>query len=371
MELKELAKKLGVAKYPEVLEKIYVELGDDDGTVYNREYITELQEKYNLLGPYLDVVLGGADEIKTKPELLLWARLGCVYVNQSDCFESGKFPIPTSDGSLAMDMLPVLVLLSEVPTAVKLYEARGFNEAQIRKNLDNIRINIWVREITKGRPMLDQGLFGWLGLYMKALIFDHKAFNFQPKQWGMQSIVLRNKVTGEYAIVMNETKAHASGHILGSKGYENADGSFTTAFSETMEVFVGHTTANGKIQSTPTVFKKSEWECIVRPGDDVVSLHIPRNTNLDPEHVSECLKEGLELTKKYYPELSPKYIVCFSWLLSPALVDILGPDAKLSKFNMRFLKHPLLDPSGAASLGYVWPGNNGPVENYEEEDVDG
>ena len=33
---------------------------------------------------------------------------------------------------------------------------------------------------------------------------------------------------------------------------------------------------------------------------------------------------------------------------------------------MRFLKHPLLDASGAASLGYVWPGNNGPVENYEE-----
>ncbi len=367
MKLKELAESLGIVKYPEKLEKIYLELSEDDGAVYNREYIIGLQEKYNLLGPYLELVLGGAEEIKTKPNLCLWARLGCAYVNQVGCYESRTFPVPKSDGSLAMDMLPVLILLSEVPEAVKLYEARGFNEAQICKNLDNIRINLWVREITVGRPMLDQGLFGWLGLYMKALIFDHKAFNFQPNQWPMTSIVIRNKNTGEVVILMNDTKAHASGHILGSKGYDDEEGSFNVTFSETADAFIGYTTVNGKIQPTSQIYYKNEWECIVRPGDDTVGLHIPRKTNLDPEYVGECLREGLELTKKFYPEFSPKFIICSSWLLSPSLVDILGPDAKLSKFNMRFLKYPRCDTSGAACLGYVWPGNHGPVESYEED----
>lgn len=182
----------------------------------------------------------------------------------------------------------------------------------------------------------------------------------------MKSIVIRNKKSGEVAIVMNETRVHKSGHVLGSKGFTDEDGAFTATFNETTDVFIGHTTQNGKIQPTPTVFHKSEWECIVRPGDDTIGLHIPRKTNLDPEYVSESLREGLELAKKFYPEFSPKFIVCTSWLLSPAIVDILGADAKLSKFNERFLKHPLLDTSGAASLGYVWPGNHGPIENYEE-----
>lgn len=365
MTLKELADSLGVVKYPELLEKIYLELGEDDGALYNREYIISLQEKYNLVGPYLDLVLSGAEEIKSKPDLCLWARLGCAYINQVGCYESRQFPIPKSDGSLAMDMLPVLVLFSAVPNAVELYEKRGFNEAQIRKNLDNIRINIWVREITLGRPMLDQGLFGWLMLYMKALIFDHKAFNFQPNNWPMKSVVLRNKQTGEAVIVMNETKVHKSGLILGSKGATDTEGSFTATFTETADAFVGHK-ANGRIDSAPTVFRKSEWECILRPGDDTVGLHIPRKTNLDPEYVSESLREGLELTKKYYPEFSPKFIICASWLMCPTLVDILGPDAKLSKFTSRFLKHPLADAGGAGCLGYVWPGNHGPVEDYEE-----
>ena len=127
MKLKELAESLGVTNYPEKLEKIYLSLGEDDGSIYNREYIIGLQEKYNLLGQYLDVVLSGADEIKTKPNLLLWARLGCAYVNQTDCYESGKFPIPVSDGSLAMDMLPVLgVGTVLVPWALVAFFQRNF-----------------------------------------------------------------------------------------------------------------------------------------------------------------------------------------------------------------------------------------------------
>lgn len=366
MTLKELAESLGVTTYPEKLEEIYLELPEDDGAIYDREYIIGLQEKYNLLGPYLDLVLSGAEEIKAKPNLLTWARLGAEYVKRVGCYESRQMKIPTSDGSLAMDMLPVLILLSAVPDAAKLYEARGFSEAQICKNLDNIRINLWVREITLGRPMLDQGLFGWLTLYMKALIFDHKAFNFQPNNWGIQALVLKNKESGEHEMIMLETKAHKSGLIFGSAGCEDEEGSFVTTFVETADVYVAHRAVNGRIQPKATVFPKSEWECVLRPGDDTVGLHIPRKTNLDHEYVGESLKEGLELTKKYYPEFSPKYIICSSWLMEPAIVDILGPDAKLSKFTSRFLKYPRKDTSGAGCLGYVWPGNHGPVESYEE-----
>lgn len=365
MELKELATSLGIEDYPEKLEKIYENLPEDDGSLYNVEYIRELEAKYGLLGEYLDDVIKGAEDIKDKKNLLLWARLVYEYNKDSTLYEIRKLKLPETDGSPAMDMLPVLVLLREVPDTVKRYEARGFNDKQIIKNLENFKINLWVLQLLRGRPMLAQGHYKWLCNYTKALIFDHKAFNFQPSVWGTNAIVLKNKITGEHVMVMLKGTFHRNGLVLGSAGCEDAEGSFNAVFSETLEVFIGHAAIGGRVQTNAECFKKTEWECVLRPGDAVVSLHIPRKTNLDHEYVSESLREGLELTKKYYPEISPKYINCSSWLLEPMLATILGENAKLSKFTNRFLKHPILD-YGTGCLGYVWPGNSGPVESYEE-----
>jgi hypothetical protein len=273
--------------------------------------------------------------------------------------------MPETDGSFAGDMLPVLVLLQEVPQMIKKYEARGFSDKQIIKNLENFKINIGVLELLNGRPMLAQSHYSWLCNYTKALIFDHKGFNFQPNVWGRNTIVIKNKLTGEHLPIMIRGTFHKSGLVLGSAGCKDEEDSFEAEFSETVEVFIGHPAINGRVQPRLQCFKKTEWECVLRPGDNVVSLHIPRKTNLDPEFVSESLKEGLELTKKYYPEASPKYIVCHSWLLDPTISYLLGENAKLSKFISRFVSYPFLD-QGRGCLGYVWPGNKGAVEGYEE-----
>jgi hypothetical protein len=367
MTLCELANKLGINSYPAKLEEIYKTVDKSEFNPCDIFYIKGLQAKYKLLGDYTEDVIKGARELAEKPELLLWAKLMCEYNKDATSFEARQLSFPVSDGTPAMDMMPILVLLCEVPEMIKKYEARGFSKEQIVKFLDNFRINLWVCMLLSGRPMLDKGHYNWLCHYTKAMIFDHKAFNFQPTTWGMEAIYLKNKASGKILPMMLSGKFHRNGLVLGSAGAEDEEGSFDAEFNAGPDFFKGHIVKGGRVCSEISMLKKSEWECVLSPLDNVIGLHIPRNANLDPSYVIESLKEGFELTRKHYPELNPKFIVCSSWLLEPKLAEILGEGAKVTFFTELFTKYPKLD-YGKSCLGYVFTGYQaGPVENFPED----
>lgn len=367
MELRELAASLGIESYPEELEEIYKNLPDDDGSLYDVEKIKALNDKYDMLGEYYENAVAGANDIRNKENLLTWLRLTFEYSKDRSTYEARSFPIPASDGSPAGDMFTTLLLLGEFPETVKRYEARGFSHEQIKKNLGNLKINLWVNEICCGAVSIGPGLYGWLTLYSKALIFDHMGYNYQPYTWPSNAILLQNKNSGEYVFVMVSGNFHKSGQVLGSAGATDDEGSFSADFEEWTDMFFGHRVKDGYVQSKREKFEKSEWRAVLRPGDDVVSLHIPRKTNMDEAYVTESLKEGFNLLKKYYPELSPKCITCHSWLLSPNLDKILSPDKNLYKFMHRFTVHPILDAEATGTRSFVWPGENGPIETLSEK----
>ena len=367
MELRTLADILGVRSYPEALETVYNTMDTSDELLCDEAFITALNEKYDLLGEYYDAVIAGAKDLKTKKNLLAWGKLAYAYSKDASRREASLMPMPPSDGSAAGDMLPVLALIREVPEMVKRYADRGFDEAQIKKNLENIKINMWVTQITQGKVSLSWGHYQWLAFYTKAMIFDHKGFNYQPTGWPPFSMVLKNKQNGEYVILMTAGRFTKDGLVLGSAGAREEEGSFEAEFEEKEDAFFGHRAEKGRVLPELEKFEKAEWEAVLRHGDGVLNLHIPRNTDLAPDHVTESLTEGLALARKHYPELAPKCIVCTSWLLDPKIVDIVGPDAKLSQFINRFKKHPTMDAGGTACLGFVWPGGTGSIAEYSEK----
>lgn len=367
MELRELATALGVASYPEALEAVYQNLDTSDERICDEAFIQELHEKYDLLGEYYDIVLEGARDLKTKENLLTWGKLAYAYAKDASRRDAALMPMPPSDGSPAAEMLPVLALIREVPDAARRYADRGFDEEKIKENLANIRINMWVNHLTRGNVSLSQGLYSWLPFYTKALMFDHKGFNYQPAGWPPFSMVLKNKKSGEYVILMTLGRFTKDGLVLESVGAREEDGAFDADFREDDTAFFGHRSQNGRVQSTLEAFGKDEWEAVLRHGDFVLNLHIPRNTNLNPQNVTESFGEALALARKHYPEFFPKCIMCETWLLDPKLVTILGENTKLSLFSSRFLKHPVKDASGKACLGFVWPGEKGDVSEYSEK----
>lgn len=367
MKFDELISALGIKSYPEALKERYETLIKSEIDITDTAYITEIQKKYNLLGKYFDLVISATEKIKKNEALCTWGKLVASYNLTVTSYEAQRVVNPEQDGTSERDILPLLILLAEVPSMVARFKERGFSEAQIIKNLDNYRINLWVCELISGRPMLDRVHYNWICYYTRAEIFDHKALNFQAAIWGSDAIILKNRKTGDFFPMMRAGRFHRNGLILGSKGCEDDEGAFSAEFREEFNVFIGHLVKGGRVERKLSILKKSEWECVLRPGDDVISVHIPRETNFDPEHISECLREGMELSKKYYPEISPRYLVCYSWLLDPTLVKILGEGAKISSFIERFLKYPLFS-NGTSGLSYIFAGyQDGPIESYPEK----
>ncbi len=364
MELRQLATRLGIETYPPCLEEIYEAVDLYDRSLCDVDFLTGIQEKYGAFGEYYELVLKAAEEIKENKELLAWLNLSFAFCRDVTAMEARKIPLPPFDESVGRDLFAALLFAAEVPLTVERYRARGLDEEMIKSCLGNLWRNIWVHEITQGRPALS--LYGWLTHYTKAVIFDHKGLNYQPCVWGTNSLVLKNKRSGEFVIVMIQGRFHKNGLVLGSVGAVEEEGSFGADFSEQIDAFFGHAVKDGRVQPELRCFLKSEWRAVLRPGDEVINLHIPRNTNFDPAYVDESLREGIALSKKLFPELHLKGVVCCSWMIDPSIAQILGEGTKMTSFANRFEKHPVNDASGTGCMGYVWPGEHCPTEELSE-----
>ena len=124
---------------------------------------------------------------------------------------------------------------------------------------------------------------------------------------------------------------------------------------------------NGHVSLEKVSLSKNEWSVKLKGGDLLVGLHIPPDEPFGNDVVEEALEESKKLLAKYYPDYAYKAFFCASWLLDPALVDILGEEANISKFCKRFIPFGVKS-AGTSPFGYVFKkyGKDIKVEEFSE-----
>ena len=70
------------------------------------------------------------------------------------------------------------------------------------------------------------------------------------------------------------------------------------------------------------------------PG--TIGIHIPSDVDLSRESVDDSLDRAGVFFRTYYPELKYEKYACDSWLLSPALKDLLPASSNIRSFQERF-----------------------------------
>lgn len=368
MELVDLAASLGITDYPEGAEAVYTSLGADDGMLYSREYLQQIHEKYGVLAGIYEETMAAAVALRERPELCLWGRLAVACLNSSDPTLKA-LPIPAPDGTLARDSLALLVILQQVPAAYDRYRKKGFSHEVAIESLGAIPVSQIAFKVRFDRFALDSEGYIWMQYFTEAKIFRYHSLNFQTYKLGNSIIVLRNRKSGEFCVVMFSGRFHRTGRALGAAGFNDEEGAFDADFQETEEGFYGHVAADALASPTLSFFSKNDWECALRPGDNVVNLHIPRGCDLSTEAVKESLKEGMKIARSIYPELDLRGAVCYSWLLDPLLEKLLGKESKIAKFIGLFSTFPLRS-NGTSVIARVFPGCAGgrvPLEKYPED----
>ena len=74
----------------------------------------------------------------------------------------------------------------------------------------------------------------------------------------------------------------------------------------------------------------------IQKGDAVIDVHIPEAGPLTLESCLESLDMARDFFATYYPEYQYEVFTCHSWLLAENLVDLLGEESNIVKFQRLF-----------------------------------
>ena len=104
-------------------------------------------------------------------------------------------------------------------------------------------------------------------------------------------------------------------------------------------------------QIAMTIFRLGELEYEMKNKDNeqYISIHIPSDANLSIEKVGESLTYAKQFFNQYFSDYSNVEYRCHSWLLSPALKNLLPPHSNILKFQSLFT----LIKEDYSSSGYI------------------
>lgn len=105
-------------------------------------------------------------------------------------------------------------------------------------------------------------------------------------------------------------------------------------------------------QLSMRVFRLGQLEYELR-SDGNVGLHIPSGSDLSPEAVDRSLNEAKVFLAEFFPDYADAPFTCNSWLLSPALGELLPEGSNILAFQRRFyLTH--IDPEPKDYISWLF-----------------
>ena len=368
MKLREIANTIGICEeYAPELDTIYESLAENDTPACDLDAIDRLQKDYNTFGEFYALVREIAQQINNDPLRSAWIKTAAAYTKNHTHKEINRIPVPKPDGSQVTSLLPLYILISMLPASVEEYRRRGFSEKEIGLVMNRIWDGIRIVKRQTGMPGINETYYHWQTLFATTKIFEfEEGLQFELKKAYLPVIYIRNKSTGEVVTLMKGMIHRSGEQLLGSAGYEDTDGAFEANFREDDENIYGYGYHHRKIETTEHIYPKTQWEVLIRPGDNFISMHIPEGKDIAPETVIPQLLHAKEVIRERFPEHRGCEIFGSSWLLNPGLHEIIKPESKIARFMSLFTVHPILD-DGESVFSFVFDRKPEHLEDLPED----
>lgn len=108
-----------------------------------------------------------------------------------------------------------------------------------------------------------------------------------------------------------------------------------------------------------------EYEMMLQDGKKVIGVHIPSDANMNSHNLRKSYLEAREFFAVYYPEFAKSDMVCGSWLLAPALKQLLPSSSKIIQFQNSFVLTSQEEDSPGV-LDWVYGRRDIPLESLPE-----
>ena len=364
MELSKIAEAIGIdKKYPEEMDAIYASMPRDGKPACDLALIEQLQNDHNIFAEFYDLVVEMAKVINADENRSTWVKVAVEYCKDRPVAQARRVPVPKADGTQLSMILPLYILIPMIPMGIAEYRRRGFSEDEIPRIVKAYAGGMRIVKSHTGFAGINFLYFWWQMLFAKAAIFYANNLQFELRVLPEAVVYLKHRTTGELAVLMYKGLIHASGEQpVGSLGYEDDTGAFEAKFREDEENYYGYAVHTGLIDKFESTFSKAEWICAARPGDQCLSLHIPKKADISKETMEKAVADAYALAAQRYPEHKPVGVFGSSWILDPKLIGFTGENSKITNLIRMFNVYPQ-KTGGRSPFGYVFPKN---CTNYEE-----
>ena len=263
-----------------------------------------------------------------------------------DVFQGIKFPeAPEGENPRAYDIFTFYPILARTLDTYRAHRDSGSDPEILTATASGLAECIDASAKRLGRFGFIPMYFAWCTLHANGCLFKIDRFSFELKKNSSYDFYSFINSNGKILNLMSDgLRVAKNGFIFGSAGATDEEGMYTTTYKETDTAYEGFPVNEGGafVESTPTVLSKSEWSLLYRPGDAVISVHIPEKRAFDKAVIDASFHHAREFFKNRYSDLDIKAFVCTSWLLAPELKAFLKNTSNILYFQNLYTKFPIL-----------------------------
>lgn len=327
-----------------------------------KEYILRLNEEWDVFPKFLDKILLALDKVLENPDLVIFAKTLYYIIDLSptraETFKKLDLPLKEGDENeiIGYNLVTVFPIIGHMRRSFESLIKRGIAEKHIKATFKFLDGGINASSKRMKFISYNDWYFRWgiRYLYEELLRIEHFEFEILP-HYNCHARVFENK-NDETIVLADGVTIHRDGHILGTAGYKDEEGSFKADFKETDEYFEGCilNKETSLYENKRVRLPKNEWRVILKDGDSVIGLHIPASIPLDDDICRFSFDKAEEVLTRCYPEYSFKAFETFTWLLAPELKTFLKPQSNILNFRKYFTIFPSERASGMTIFSYVY-----------------
>jgi hypothetical protein len=258
--------------------------------------------------------------------------------------QAQRWPVPTAILGEDAGLFYLLALLGGLPEMRALYRAHGVPDAVARETLGDLQR--WADHYRRRHGVwgIEPSEVPWFRLHFRGELYGLGRLQFEPGRWFLEAHAFRHRDLGVVmALSEDGIRYRPDGQRAGPDEPRDGEGVWTARLVLGKEWVIGHRiTPEGSVQRAETRLARADWAEVLKPGDPVLHLHIPRGAPLDLAACRQSFERALEFFPLHFPERSFVAFACESWLLDAQLEQMLSASSNLVRFQRQMYLIPMV-----------------------------
>ncbi len=264
-------------------------------------------------------------------------------------------PLPMNEGVIGQlgesraSLFYLLGYMAALPYALREYRRLGISREVFLATMYDI--TIWVNHARDVYGVWCFKEFVWIWHHLSCELFRLGRLQFILSTFEGGVMAFKSRSSGHILLLADPAMPlRADGYAANAGGEETgADERWFATFEATPAGWRGNRVAPQGYTLREEVFLlRSEWEPVLRRGDTILDLHIPRGEKMTIESCRDSFLHAFSFFTEHWPDRPFKGIYCHTWFFTPQLQQILQPDSNIVQFQREFYLYP--HPGGPAFL---------------------